>query len=350
MGQRWIESVAVRPGDASVMALCTHADGKANDFPTVFIRGAQTTTLPPQADEYGFRSVAFHYGDHSNHLGMRALNYAAVGMWVCGGERALWHANAQTTASFSLKIPCGDAAVSTSAAALPTGELVMGLAVPIEEGKHPADKAYVLKPGMAKPLWSRAPLLELPAVPAAEKCLYGAPTSRLGQKIELAQWDVPVVGPLSIALHAGADHTLERIATADYRGWQRWVVSSATRRNQNIGTRMMPGRPVVSVYDAKGALVRRIAADRFLEPAWLDLRFFPDGKRLVAWPHRWTSRGLGGKPEGFARGRAEARAIYISGHRNRWRPRGPICPTPFPMSQFPARNCSFRAGMADAID
>jgi len=72
-----------------------------------------------------------------------------------------------------------------------------------------------------RPLWTRAALNDLPPVPAPEKGAYGAPTRRDGQKLELEQWDVPVSSPLSIALHAAADGSMARVATADYRGWLR---------------------------------------------------------------------------------------------------------------------------------
>src|SRR5204863_1398909 len=116
-----------------------------------------------------------------------------------------------------------------------------------------------------------------PPPPPPEKGAYGAPTRRDGQKLELEQWDVPVSGPLSIALHTAADGSLARVATADYHGWQRWVRSSATMNEQHIGTRFMPSRPVVSVLDGGGALVRRFDSAQFAEAAWLDLRFLPDG-------------------------------------------------------------------------
>ncbi len=308
VGQRWIESVAMLPEGTSFMAFCTHANGTANDFPTVFIRGAQQAMLAPLCDQTGFRTAAFHYGDHSNHLGMRALS-CNDGIWVASGNRALWHANAQTAPTFTTNIAVGDDAVSLTAAALPNGVIALGFAVPVLEDRATLDNFYLLKPGDEKPLWARTKLRELPPVPKAEKGLYGSPTPRVGPKEELQQWDVPVVGPLSIALHASPDGSLQSVATADYRGWQRWVLSSATRRNQHIGTRMMPGRPVVSVYDARGTRLRVFAAELFAEAAWLDLRFLPDGKRLVAWPHRWTSRGLGGSP--FLPADADARAVYL---------------------------------------
>ena len=308
VGQRWIETVAALPDEASVMALCTHADGTANDFPTVFLRGAQSATFPPASKQEGFVTASFHYGEHANHLGMRAVSCAA-GIWVSTGNTASWHVNGQPKPGFTLKLALGDDAVSTTAAALPDGVIVLGHAVQVIEGQPLPANLHVVKPGKRTPLWARPALNDLPPVPPMEKGVYGAPTRRNGQKLELEQWDVPVTGPLSIALHPAADGSPGRVATADYRGWQRWVRSAATMAEQNIGTRFIPSKPVVSVFDGSGALVRRFDASRFAEAAWLDLRFLPEGKRIVAWPHRWNSRGLGGSA--FLPSDAEARHIYL---------------------------------------
>lgn len=308
LGQRWIESVSALPDGASVMALCTHADGRANDFPALFLRGAQTVNFPPAGTEEGFATAAFHYGDHSNHLGVRALSCTG-GIWVSTGKSASWHVGGQPKADFTLNLAIADDAVSTTAAALPNGILVLGHAARVVEGQPLPANVHALKPDERKPLWTRAALNDLPPVPPPEKGAYGAPTRRDGRKLELEQWDVPVSGPLSIALHAAADGSLARVVTADYRGWQRWVRSSATMNAQHIGTRFVPSRPAISVLDGNGALVRRFEAAQFAEAAWLDLRFLPDRKWIVAWPHRWNSRGLGGSA--FLPSDATARHIYL---------------------------------------
>lgn len=308
VGQRWIESVAVLPDNKSVLALCTHANGTANDFPTAFLRGAVSLTLPPLGKQEGFVTASFHYGDHSNHLGLTTFKCDA-GIWSSGGKSAVWFEHGQAKPAFTANLAVGDDAVSTAAAALPGGTLVMGHAVPIVDKRTVGNNLFALKPGERQPLWTRSALVDVPSASLPEKGAYGAPTRDNGQKLELEQWDVPVSGPLSIALHADNDGSPARIATADYRGWQRWVRSSATMNKQNIGTRFIPSRPVVSVLDGDGKLVRRFDSERFLEAAWLDLRFLPDGKKIVAWPHRWTSRGLGGSP--FLPADAEARHIYL---------------------------------------
>src|SRR5262249_12880809 len=115
VGQRWIESVTAMPDGSSVMALCTNADGTANDFPTVFLRGTRTETFPPASTQEGFVAASFHYGDHSNHLGMRALSCVG-GVWVSAGKAVSWHANGQPRPDFTVNLPVGDDAVSTTAA------------------------------------------------------------------------------------------------------------------------------------------------------------------------------------------------------------------------------------------
>jgi glyoxylase-like metal-dependent hydrolase (beta-lactamase superfamily II) len=305
VGQRWIDSVALLP-DGAALALCTHADGKANDFPTVFVRGARSFELPSLGTQEGFATSAFHYGGHSNHLGLRALS-CAEGIWVNSGNVAHWHATADPQRRFTANLAVDEHSATTAAAVLPDGTLVVGHAVPVTEGQA-ALNLHALRPDERRPLWSRMALVDLPRVEEPERGAYGAPTRRNGQKLPLDQWDVPVSGPLSIALHAAADGSLARVATAEYRGWQRWVRSSATMNKQQNGTRMMPSRPVVCVHDAAGRVLRRFEPESFAGAAWLDLRFARDGRRLLAWPHRWNSRGLGGMP--FLPADAEARTIY----------------------------------------
>src|SRR5262249_32208393 len=83
--------------------------------------------------------------------------------------------------------------------------------------------------------------------------------------------------------------------SADYQGWQRWLRSSATGKEEDYGVRFMPSRPAVTVYDQDGRAVRRFGPEAFHRPLWCDLRFLPDGRRLLAWPHSWVCRGLAGQ-------------------------------------------------------
>src|SRR6185295_13131851 len=194
-GQRWIESVTALPDDASVAALCTHTDGTANDFPTVFLRGARTGSLPPASSQEGFATAAVHYGDHSNHLGLHALSCAG-GIWVNAGKSALWYPSGQLKVGFTANLPVSDNAVSAAAAALPNGTLVLGYAVPSTDEKAFSHNILAVGVNERRPLWTRAAQSDISPLPAIEKGAYGAPTRRNGAKHELEQSDVPVSGPL----------------------------------------------------------------------------------------------------------------------------------------------------------
>jgi hypothetical protein len=158
---------------------------------------------------------------------------------------------------------------------------------------------HVLAPSRPKPLWSRPLNTEAAEAPRPEKGRYGTPTLPDGRREELPQRDEKVWAPLAVAVHAegaaDAAGAKRLVAAADYQGWQRWVRSSATGRDENLGVRFTPARPAVTVYDQDGRAIRRFAPDTFAHPFWCDLRFFPDGKRLLVSPHSWTSRGLAGQ-------------------------------------------------------
>src|SRR5205085_7744073 len=83
---------------------------------------------------------------------------------------------------------------------------------------------------------------------------------------------------------------------ADYQGWQRWVRSSATMKEQDQGLRFMPAKPTITIYDQTGQVVRRFGPETFEKPFWCDMRFFTNGKNLYVFPHHWKSRGLAGQP------------------------------------------------------
>ena len=76
-----------------------------------------------------------------------------------------------------------------------------------------------------------------------------------------------------------------------------------------FGTRFMPSRPTIHLYDAEGKTFRRIGPEAFAEAFWCDLAFSADGRKLLIWPHNWTSRGLAGQP--FLPADDHARTLYI---------------------------------------
>ena len=105
-----------------------------------------------------------------------------------------------------------------------------------------------------------------------EKGLYGTPTLPDGTRDGVAPEGRAGLRP-AVAGAARAATYRSRIAAADYPGWQRWIRSSATLREQNYGTRFVPARPTVTVYDGQGKLLRRFGPELFPRPLWVDLGF-----------------------------------------------------------------------------
>src|SRR5262249_30182897 len=118
------------------------------------------------------------------------------------------------------------------------------------------------------------------------------PTLPDGSRKELPQRDEKVYAPLSVAIAGKGGKRL--IGAADYQGWQRWVRSSATRKDDNQGLRFLPMKPSVTIYDEAAKVVQRVKAGTFEMPAWYDLRLQLDSTKVYAWPHYWASRGLAG--------------------------------------------------------
>jgi metallo-beta-lactamase class B len=291
VGQRAIAQVSLS-GRGQLHAICTMPDGRASDGPTVFACGESVAAIPNGLGEAGYPRTIFHYGDHSNHTGVQ-LGATRDGNIALYGNDVLWLDELEKPATFTAHLPWASEAVATALAAHSSGAAVMGYAVLKSTADPPEANLFLAYPGEKLPRWKRPALHDVGKCQVAEKGLYGMPTLRDGTREELPQHDLPVVGPLSLAVNRG--ETLTRIASADYPGWQRWIRSSATGRDQNYGTRMMPTAATVSVYDAEGKLVRRFGPDSF-KPGWLDLAFLPGDRLLLAYPHHWASRGLAGQP------------------------------------------------------
>jgi glyoxylase-like metal-dependent hydrolase (beta-lactamase superfamily II) len=295
-GQRWIQDVALdRDGaGAGVHALCTMPAGRAGDFCVVFRCDQEVKPATGSLGQEDFALNLFQYGDHSNHCGPALRGNASGGAAVIG-PRVFW-LDMQADAGASPKYrtyPRADDGVTTAFAAGPAGQVAIGCTGRIGSGNGSQPNLFLLTPEAPRPLWVRPALAEVADSAAPEKGLYGTPTLPDGRRGELPQRDVRVSAPLSLALEARPE--LRFLATADYPGWQRWVRSSATLRDQNHGTRFLPARPTVTVYDARGAVVRRFGPERFAQTGWLDLKFLQGGRRLLAYPHHWTSRGLAGE-------------------------------------------------------
>jgi hydroxyacylglutathione hydrolase len=292
VGQRAIGQVSLS-GGGHLHALCTMPEGRAGDGPTAFACKDPPVPIPSGLGEAGYPRTIFQYGEHSNHTGvqMGATRNENV---VLYGNQMLWLDESGKQAAFTAQLPWSSEAVATALATHSSGTAVAGFAVLKSTADPPEVNLFLVQRGEKQPQWKRPALKELGECRPPEKGLYGTPTLRDGTPEELPQHDLPVVGPLSLAVNRGP--TLTRVASADYPGWQRWIRSSATSREQNYGTRFMPASPTVSVYDAEGKLLRRFGPERFSKPGWLDLAFLPGDRLLLAWPHHWTCRGLAGQP------------------------------------------------------
>jgi metallo-beta-lactamase class B len=286
-GQRWINQVTLGT-DEVMRVVCTMPAGRSGDMPEVFRLGTDTVAAEQIDWRRGqYADGYFHYGDHSNHV-TRLLTRAGSSAVAVNGDQVHWLGAAGKTASFPLQ----PTAVPVAVAGEPGGIVVVGTtAAPSKQDKAPPN-LHVLDPSRTKPLWSR-PLTDAVGPAHPEEGRYGKPTLPDGQRKELPQRDEKVWAPLAVAVHVEGAKRL--VAAADYQGWQRWVRSSATERDENLGVRFMPAQPVVTVYDVDGMVVRQFDPGTFAHSFWCDLRFSPDGKRLLAWPHSWTSRGLAGQ-------------------------------------------------------
>jgi glyoxylase-like metal-dependent hydrolase (beta-lactamase superfamily II) len=294
-GQRWINQVALGADD-ELRAICTMPAGRAGDMPELFRLTADSVA----AEGIGWRRSDyaegyFHYGDHSNHV-TRLLVRQGSFTAVVNGDQVHWFSakGINATATF----PLHDAAIPVAMTGASNGFAVVGTTAAPSKDKTPPN-LHVLHFSRPRPLWSRVVHTQTATAPRPERGRYGTPTLPNGRRQELPQREDKVWAPLAVALHIaeGQDAlTAKRlVATADYQGWQRWVRSSATGKEQNLGMRFVPSRPTVSIYDQDGKQVASCGPEKFARPFWCDMRFSRDGKRLLLWPHSWTSRGLAGQ-------------------------------------------------------
>jgi metallo-beta-lactamase class B len=289
-GQRWIDQVAMT-AENHVWALCTMPAGRAGDLPELF-RLSEDACQPERISwrRKNYPETYFHYGDHSNHvtrLLARAGDFAAA----LDGDQVVWLHPSEGPKP--VPYPLTTAAIPVSLALDRNGFAVVGTT------DLPAN-LHLIHRESSKLIWSRPSNTETDLPSRLEKGLYGTPTLPDGKRDELPQRDEKIWAALAVAVCAGEakDGKTAKpfVAAADYQGWQRWVRSSATGKEENLGIRFMPSRPTVTVYDADGKIVRRFGPECFARPLWCNLQFLPDGTRLFAWPHHWTSRGLAGQP------------------------------------------------------
>lgn len=297
-GLRWVNEVAVSNDGCFVAGLTTTPEGTAGDTPRLygFYQGTELTQV---SEAFRFRDLRpgkcmFHYGDHSNHL-PRVSRWAGDRWVVAGDDRLYWLSPGESTLVAVAHLGQG---VTTALAANAEGLVVVGRACNMEQPSDGFQDLLVLKPDGPKSLvWSRAGAGDVDHSPQPEKGVYGPPTPPYE--------DVKFQAPLALAV----DTAGRRIAAADYEGWQRVFHPRDGSADRSFGTRFMPSRPTVHVYDAEGNSRCRVEPEAFAEAFWCDLTFSADGRKLLIWPHNWTSRGLGG--QSLLPADEDARTLYV---------------------------------------
>jgi hypothetical protein len=282
--------------------------GKAGDNSEVFRLTARDVT--PEDITWRRTSYAegyFHYGDHSNHV-TRLLTARGSSTVAVNGDQVHW-LDVRATAAF----PLPQSAIPVAVAAGDRGVVAVGTAVAAPKDAPRPTNLHVLQPANPQLLWSRPVNTETAEAPRPEEGRYGTPTSPGGRREALPQRDAKVWAPLAVAVHMGAGEDVVKakrlVAAADYQGWQRWVRSSATGEEENLGVRFLPSRPAVTVYDRTAKAIRRFAPDTFAHPFWCDLRLSStSSSRGWRTPARCPSRkGCGSCPAAGSRATSAAR-------------------------------------------
>lgn len=292
VGQRWIGQAAAAPGDRA-LALCTMTTGSAFDEPLVYRLGDAVRAVA--AGEGGMS--LFHYGDHSNHIGKHVLAYRD-GAVTTNENQIIWIPTKDEAGAASAGVRSMFRNLKATALAVhPSGVAIVGGYVDGAAPGQAPGNLHVFKPGAAMALWSRPAVSDVGASKPPETGEYGTPRLPDGSRNVLPQHDDALFAPLALAVTQEPEfsETATRFAAVDYRGWQRWIRSSATLKEESYGVRFMPAKPAVTVYDAAGKALRRFDPEKFASPGWLDVAFLPGGQKLLAFPHRWACRGLAGQ-------------------------------------------------------
>ncbi len=282
---RFISEVAVSDDGATLGAVCTSPTGASDDPPQAYL-------FSPGAERgsriEGYLPLLFQYGDHSNHYA-RSLCATSEGIAVELPESFAWDAGRLGKNQKAIT-RYGPGAGRISCFALnPAGRAVVGFVTSQSEQKPTSVSLVALDKGQTLPIWQRALSNALDVEPAAPLS-----EGRYGPRTKIS--DEKLWGPRSVAV----DRAGETIASADYQGWERLVISRGPgddlRPPRSLGVRFTAERPTIHVYNADGKLIRTFGPETFVRPIWCDLAFSPDGDALLAFGHHWASRGLAGQP------------------------------------------------------
>jgi glyoxylase-like metal-dependent hydrolase (beta-lactamase superfamily II) len=263
VGQQWIDRVAFLPGSKEIIAICTMPAGKAGDRVEAFRLKDDQVILEKTSQEGPW---FFHYGDHSNHPTMKLARAKNATALLAGNQVVIYRTGKDPA---TIRLPVNDPDTCVSLAIDENGWAVVGTTA---HESAAGNNLYLIDPDQKKPVWSRAVNKDVENAPALKKSQYGTPTLPDGMRKELPQRDEKVWAPLSVAIHSSGGKRL--IAAVDYQGWQRWVRSSATMKDDNQGLRFMPTKPTITVYDEAGK----------------------DGKSVRLTQHHWRCRGLARQP------------------------------------------------------
>jgi len=283
-GLRWLSEVMVSKDGSFLAAVSTTPEGTAGDSPRAygFLRGKELAQL---SDRVRFHDLHiggffFHYGDHSDHI-PRVLRWAGDHGAIAADDWLHWVSAGEGGIELAGSAPLGEG-VTTAFAASASGRAVVGRFAGTAKSERFRD-LLLLERGKPKALWARPPNDDVAPSPEPEKGVYGpaVPPYR----------DVKVRAPLAVAIHPAGD----RIATADYEGWQRVFRPREGGPEIPFGLRFMPSRPTIHVYGQDGQLIRRVGPETFGETFWCDLAFSDNGQELFIWPHNWACRGLAGQ-------------------------------------------------------
>ena len=290
-GQRWINQVAL-DGD-EIRAICTMPAGKAGDNSELF----RLTADMVEMEKINWRRTSyadgyFHYGDHSNHV-TRVLHSDIDHPAVVNGDQVQWFSKEGEIKTNTF--PLGEGAIPVAMVKGPRSYTVVGTtAVPSKQNQAPTN-LYLMGREWKKPFWSRPVNSKTDEAPRPEKGHYGTPTLPNGKREELPQREERIWAPLAVGGYTPSKGEY-RVVAADYQGWQRWVRSSATGKEENLGVRFTPSRPTVTIYGEEGKEIRRFGPETFARPFWCDLHFAPGGNPIIVSPRSWTCRGLAGQP------------------------------------------------------